>query len=168
MTSARDWPEASDGEHDYEHKCTDCGAGFMGHKGRVVCLSCAKASALGAVQIKVVPNTHADMEYPCHPETCSCPDYLLLVNGETFNSGDWDWCVSVGQKLRALLDIQTESLSVRVAELEGEAARNMVVAERLCEVYFTIAAEAIGEDEVRRKRDALIDAARGAKEGSDA
>lgn len=31
-------------------------------------------------------------------------------------------------------------------------------AERLCKIYFDIAAEILGEDEVRKRRDAAIDA----------
>ena len=33
---------------------------------------------------------------------------------------------------------------------------NLTAAQQLCEIYFEIAAEAIGEDEVRKRRDAII------------
>lgn len=32
--------------------------------------------------------------------------------------------------------------------------RQLAAAEKLCEIYFTIAAEALGQDEVRNRRDA--------------
>jgi len=46
-------------------------------------------------------------------------------------------------------------------ELEVEDAklltRTLAAAKQLCEIYFNIAAEAIGEDEVRKKRDQILD-----------
>lgn len=46
-----------------------------------------------------------------------------------------------------------------IEAMERDAEQTKAAAERLCEIYFNIAAEAIGEDAVRTKRDAAIDAA---------
>lgn len=35
-------------------------------------------------------------------------------------------------------------------------AKQFVAAEKLCELYFNIAAEVLGEDEVRRRRDSKL------------
>lgn len=35
--------------------------------------------------------------------------------------------------------------------------KDLELAQRLCEIYFTIAADAIGEDVVRHKRDRILD-----------
>jgi hypothetical protein len=47
----------------------------------------------------------------------------------------------------------------RIRTLEGERATWPAATRELCRIYFDIAAEAIGEDEVRRKRDEMIPAA---------
>jgi hypothetical protein len=46
--------------------------------------------------------------------------------------------------------------------IQSSINKAKVAAQKLCEVYFNIAAEVIGEDEVRKRRDEAIDAAHNA------
>jgi hypothetical protein len=59
-------------------------------------------------------------------------------------------------KLRSLAN--NKALDIGTAwNVLDEAADNLEVSERLCRIYFEIAVECIGEDEVRRLRDIRID-----------
>jgi hypothetical protein len=51
-------------------------------------------------------------------------------------------------------ELQEEEIAELKAQLASDERK---AAEKLCEIYFNIAAEVIGEDEVRRKRMAVID-----------
>ena len=66
------------------------------------------------------------------------------------------------QIVAALLGKQTWSgdelcTVTTVAEVAARLAPTMAAAERLCRIYFEIAAAAIGEDEVRRQRDQRLE-----------
>lgn len=38
----------------------------------------------------------------CHPETCACPDYQVVVNFDMWTTGDLEHCNEIARKVRAL------------------------------------------------------------------
>lgn len=40
----------------------------------------------------------------CHPETCNCPDYQLMLNGECISSGNFDRLKKVKEMIEQALD----------------------------------------------------------------
>ena len=59
------------------------------------------------------------------------------------------------QKTAEHLAFALESLAAEKAA-RAELTMAIAAAQRLCEIYFTVACEAMGEAEVRAKRDAII------------
>jgi hypothetical protein len=60
----------------------------------------------------------------CNPETCGCPDYRVTVNGDSWNSGDLEYCALFAEKVLAFADAAHADMAGEVRELV-EAARGV-------------------------------------------
>lgn len=78
---------------------------------------------------------------------------VLLTPGEII---EWDEIENAVVKWGDGLIGHYEENELRIYDSQSDKNKEIEAARKLCEIYFNIAAETIGEDAVRAKRDELI------------
>ena len=69
----------------------------------------------------------------------------------------WKRAAKEAREKNRLWMLENKELKAERDELQRQiVSQSLEAAQKVCEIYFNIASEAIGEDEVRRRRDAVL------------